>query len=321
VTLVLDTREFTAEDRADVVRETIASTVVHVDIDFPRAGGPAAVHGAITDLGPVRVCSVDSNATRVERTARLARDGTEPRIFLALQRAGTSLIVQNGRQALLRPGELAFSDSTSPYSLLDEGGIRQHFFSIPVSALGVPQDWVTRLAAVTLSPHDPVADLTANYFGRIAGRPDIFDGPQADAVGQPTVELVRALMATHLDASDVARDPLNATLQLRILEYVRARLGEPGLNAAQIASAHNISVRHLYKVLAGGGISLGAWIRERRLEACRRELSRPAARFTPIAALARRWGFTDPSSFGRSFRAAYGMSPREWRDQNRYRLA
>jgi AraC-like DNA-binding protein len=31
--------------------------------------------------------------------------------------------------------------------------------------------------------------------------------------------------------------------------------------------------------------------------------------------MARGWGFTDPSSFTRMFKNAYGMSPREWRHQ------
>jgi AraC-like DNA-binding protein len=314
MTLVLDTRQFAPEDRGDVVRQTIASTVVHVDIDFPETTGTASVYGSITDLGPVRVCSVDSNATRVMRTPRLARDDTEPRIFLALQMAGSSLIVQDGREAVLRPGDLAFSDSSAPYALVDPDGIRQHFFSIPVAALGVSQDDIRRLAAVTLSPGDPVADLTARFFGRIAARPDIFDQPAAEAIGTPSVELVRALLATHLDAPSRTREPIQATLQLRIVEYVQKNLGDPGLTATHIATAHNISVRQLYKVCAAGGLSLGTWIREQRLEACRRDLSRQTARLSPIAAVARRWGFADASSFGRSFRAAYGVSPREWRD-------
>jgi AraC-like DNA-binding protein len=311
--LILDTRRFAAVERADVVRQTIASTVVNVDIDFPAEGGPAAVYGSITDLGQVRICSVRSNATKVERTAALARDDLEPRIFLALQVAGFSLIVQGGREAVLGPGDLAFSESTSPYTLLDGDGIRQHFFSIPVAGLALPHDMIRQLAAVTLSPKHPVADLAVAYFGRIAARPDIFTRPGADAVGQPSIELVRALITTHLDASLVGKESLHATLQLRLLEYMRAHLADPGLNAAQIAAAHHISVRHLYNVLGESGILLGDWIRERRLEKCRDALARPAAEFSAISHLARQWGFRDVSSFGRSFRAAYGMSPREWR--------
>jgi len=57
MTLILDTRQIPAADRGDAVRETIARTVVHVNIDFPPASGPEAF-GAITDVGQVKVCSV-----------------------------------------------------------------------------------------------------------------------------------------------------------------------------------------------------------------------------------------------------------------------
>jgi AraC-like DNA-binding protein len=314
MTLILDTRQIPEADRADAVRETIASTVVKVNIDFAESG--PSVQGAITDIGQLRVCSVRSNAIKVERTPLLARDSLPPSIFLAVQLAGSSLIVQRDREAVLRPGDLAFSDSTTPYTLLDSEGIRQHFFSIPMSALALPYDAIRQLAAVTLSPGHPVADLAATYFRRLGARPDIFTQPGAAAVGRPSIELVRALITTHLDVSDLARNSLESTLLLRILEYARSHLAEPELNAAQIAFAHHISVRHLYNVLANGGISLGDWIRTQRLERCHEDLSLPLARSGNISSIARRHGFTDASSFGRVFRSAYGMSPREWREMS-----
>jgi helix-turn-helix protein len=79
-------------------------------------------------------------------------------------------------------------------------------------------------------------------------------------------------------------------------------------------SGHHISVRHLYNVLAAGGISLGDWIRERRLQACRDDLADASSRDLTIAAIARRWGFRDASNFGRLFRAESGLTPREWRN-------
>jgi len=313
MTLILDTRKIPAADRGDAVRETIARTVVPVNIDFPPASGPETF-GVITDVGQIKVCSVRSNAVKVERTPRLARDDHPPSIFLGVQIAGTSLIVQGDREAVLRPGDLAFSDSTVPYTLLDGDGIRQHFFCIPMASLALPFDAVRQLAAVTLSPGHPVADLAATYFRRLASRPDIFKEPGVAAVGRPSIELVRALITTHLDASALAPESSEATLLLRILEYARAHLPEPGLNAAQIAAVHHISVRHLYNVLARGGISLGDWIRTRRLAECRDQLSRPQSRNDTISSVARRNGFTDASSFGRLFRAAYGHSPGEWRE-------
>jgi AraC family transcriptional regulator, positive regulator of tynA and feaB len=54
-------------------------------------------------------------------------------------------------------------------------------------------------------------------------------------------------------------------------------------------------------------------LHERRLERCRDELADPASQFIAASHLARQRGFRDTSSLGRSFRTAYGMSPREWR--------
>ena len=33
-----------------------------------------------------------------------------------------------------------------------------------------------------------------------------------------------------------------------------------------------------------------------------------------MSAVAQRWGFVNPAHFSRAFRAAYGVSPREWRN-------
>ena len=315
MTFILDTRQIPEAGRADAVREIIASTVVKVNIDFPDKSGPSA-QGAITDIGQLKVCSVRSNAVKVERTPRLARDEFPPTIFLGVQVAGSSLIVQGDREAVLRPGALAFSDSTTPYSLLDGEGIRQHFFCIPMAALALPYDAIRQLAAVTLSPGHPVADLAATYFRRLGERPDISTQPGVAALGRPSIELVRALITTHLDASGIAGESLESTLLLRVLEYVRGHLAEPELNATQIAVAHHISVRHLYNVLAHGGISLGDWIRTQRLERCHQELSLTLAQSGKIGSIARRHGFTDASSFGRLFRSTYGISPRAWREMS-----
>ncbi len=68
-----------------------------------------------------------------------------------------------------------------------------------------------------------------------------FAGPGAEALGQPSIDLLRAVITTHLDAVHLAKESLQSTLLLRILEYARAHLAEPGLNAVQVAAAHRMS--------------------------------------------------------------------------------
>jgi AraC-like DNA-binding protein len=313
MTIILDARTIAPADRAEAIRETIWNSVVRVEIEHQPEPENIAARGEITSFGRLTICSMRSNATSVQRTARLAKDDLAPSVFLALQLSGSNMVVQAGREAVLRPGDLALYDTTVPYTLFNGSGIHQHCFRIPVADLALPPGVIGEVTALRLSPDRPVADLAATYFGRLATNPTVF-GAGAEAIGQPSIELVRALITTQLPDPSLAREPLAETLQLRVMEYVRANLAEPDLTAAAIAAKHHISVRHLYNILARSGISLGDWVRAQRLEQCRRDLAKPGANSVTIAFIAQRWGFADATNFGRTFKAAYGMSPREWRD-------
>ena len=67
------------------------------------------------------------------------------------------------------------------------------------------------------------------------------------------------------------------------------------------------------KLFQPEGTTVSAWIRARRLEGARRDLGDPEFAGLTIAALAARWGFSDPARFSRAFRAVYGCSPTEAR--------
>lgn len=311
--ITLDAGELDPLVRVERIRQLMWGSVVRVEIDHHPKAENIRFQGSVFELGKVRVCSIRSNATAVRRTSRLVRDNMSPSLFLSLQIAESSMVVQDGRQAVLHPGDLALYDTTRPYTLLHDQGIHQHLFRVPLAELALPSAHVSRATAVRLSTTSPIADLAAHYFQRLATQSVPCDRREAEALAQPSVELLRALISTHLAGTASSNEPLQASLQLRILAYIRAHLADPDLTPARIARDHHISVRQLYKILASSDISLGGWIRTQRLEECRRDLAKPSATYTTIAALARRWGFVDATSFGRAFKAAYGMSPREWR--------
>lgn len=177
---------------------------------------------------------------------------------------------------------------------------------VPLAALNVPEDVARGLSAVTSGqdlPTDPRATA---------------------ALGQSTLQLVRSLAIAQQPpgarcsarSDAVHRDITADSLEMRIMEFVRRSLTNPDLDARMIARAHGISVRYLYKVLARAGITLGEWIRGQRLELCRSALSeQPPPETAPptIAAVAHGSGFGDLTHFARTFRKAYGVSPREYR--------
>ena len=192
---------------------------------------------------------------------------------------------------------------------VDAPGSDRALRSVPEDQLGLPADVVR--AAGTRLRESPLYELVHDHLVRVVELGDAMSGdPGAAALGTATTELVRALLVS------AAARPLpefrEPTLATRVLAYTRQHATDPGLTPAAIADAHNVSVRQLYKACAGAGVRLEQWLIEQRLEAARAELVAPSGRRRSIAATARACGFADPSHFTRRFRAAYGMTPREW---------
>ncbi|NAZ84536.1 helix-turn-helix domain-containing protein [Kineococcus sp. T90] len=312
----MDTRRIAPGERLEVVREAVWGHVVEVELEHHLPPERVQVLLGLSRLGRVGVCSVRATATTVHRTARLARRETEPAVFLGLQVSGSSLVVQHGREAVLRPGEFAVYDTCAPYTLVNPAGIDQHFFRVPRSALGVPGAVLRDVTAVTVGADNPVAGLAARCLTGLAEDRHLRSAPTARAVEEATLSLVRAALVGHLADGTAGRDVLQESLETRITSWLDAHLGDPGLSAQRVAAAHHISVRYLYVVLARCGISLGEWVRTQRLERCRAALEDPRSRTLPIGALARGWGFTDPGHFSRSFRQAYGCTPTQWRAEH-----
>ncbi|MBC9715133.1 helix-turn-helix domain-containing protein [Streptomyces sp. TRM66268-LWL] len=313
---VLDTAFIPPRDREEVVRNAVWDSLVAVDIDHGPPADGISVRIGLGAVGPLKFCSARASAVTVHRTQRLARQDEEPAVFLGLQMTGTSLVVQNGRECVLKPGELAVYESISPYTLLFDEGVDHHFLRFPRALLALPDRLLRDTGTVALGAGNPLAGLAFTYFSQLAVSDRLHEAAQGDAAVTPSVELLRALLATQHGHSGLAAAPLDATLGLRITEYLRRHLADPDLSAARIAAAHDISVRHLYAVLSRSGISLGDWIRTHRLAACRRELAGPNGRLRTIAAVGRSWGFMDATHFSKSFKRVYGISPRAWREEN-----
>ncbi len=103
------------------------------------------------------------------------------------------------------------------------------------------------------------------------------------------------------------------TLRIEVEAFIERRLRDPDLDVRQIAAAHYVSPRTLYRLFDSPGQSVARYIRCRRLDRCRREiLTRPDL---SLVAICERWGMGDPKHFARKYRARFGESPQETRLQ------
>jgi transcriptional regulator GlxA family with amidase domain len=97
---------------------------------------------------------------------------------------------------------------------------------------------------------------------------------------------------------------------LRALEYMESHLQEPA-SRGELAKRAGISVRHLERLFAHHlGSTMRAHYLRTRLERARILLRQTAM---PVVSIAVETGFTSPSHFARSYRLAFGLSPRQER--------
>ncbi|MEU6911760.1 helix-turn-helix domain-containing protein [Streptomyces olindensis] len=309
MSVVLSTASLPATDRAERWHDAVSRAFVPLDMrlleDDPSPGR------IVSDrLGSLRVTHVQAGPQVVTRSRRLiARDGEEI-LILTLQQRGSAIKEQDGRQAQIQPGDFSLSDS----SRLFRKQVRDPFsftsFHFPRQDLRVRDEDLRAVTATAFSGRDGSAALVATYFARLAREAAGFDAAVGRQFAATALDLL-ALLIEERRGRFVSRAPETAAATLvRVQDHIRRHLSDPGLSPAGIAAAHFMSVRYLHKLFELEGATVGEWIRTQRLERCRRELLRSPGH--GVATVARRWGFVSPSHFSRAFRAAYGVTPREW---------
>lgn len=223
---------------------------------------------------------------------------------------------QDGRRARLHPGDFAIADLTRPSSSTAGGSRARRLVSVtlPRALLPLPASRVAEITAVPVSGRRGSPALVATLLRRIAAEAGTYDPAEAARISTALVDLVATTLASRLDLRPaIPPDARRTALLQHIYAHVDQHLGSPGLTPATIADAHHISVRQLHKLFESERHTVAEWIRTRRLDRCRRDLADPALAARPVGAIAARWGFTDPTSFYRSFRAAHGTPPGEYR--------
>jgi acetamidase/formamidase/AraC-like DNA-binding protein len=142
------------------------------------------------------------------------------------------------------------------------------------------------------------------------------------AVAQSLADLLPTfLRQVAAPAADSGGTATQAAILHRICQTIERRLGDPELAPARVAQAEGISERYLQKLFEGTGSSFTHYLRERRLQRTWADLSNPAEAHHSISEIAYRSGFNDSAHFSRAFRARFGLSPREFRQQEIERAA
>jgi AraC-like DNA-binding protein len=179
----------------------------------------------------------------------------------------------------------------------------------PCRRLRLPPAAVEEVLVTQVSSSQSTGSLVAPFLRRLVA--NLESSP--DSVNRRLADNVLDLLATLFGerAGGQPSDPavLRRSLLLGVCAWIDAHLGEPDLDPDTIARANHVSVRYLHRLFHDEGTSVARWVRERRLDNCRRDLEDPAQAQRGVVAIARRWGFADPAHFSKIFKASYGEPP------------
>lgn len=123
--------------------------------------------------------------------------------------------------------------------------------------------------------------------------------------------MVAACVMPRTSSGDASGGQLDLTRLERIRQVVRRRLHSATLTPTSLCRDVGMSRSQLYRLLEGEG-GVIRYIQRHRLRAIRAALSDPGDDRS-IAAIAEACGFYEPSTFSRTFRREFGVTPSEVR--------
>ncbi|MCO1338887.1 AraC family transcriptional regulator [Kocuria polaris] len=295
-----------SEFRAAVTKSFVPLQVASTGAEQFRG----TIRGAAVD--EVQVKDIRATSHIVERTPELIAASKRSFYKVSLMLSGTGLFVQDDREAVLLPGDLAVYDTTRPYSLIFDEPIRTMVVMFPKRLINIPPDMIGQITAVRISGQEGLGSVVVPYLKQIASNLDQLAGTTGARLARSAVDLVSTVFTGEL-ALDGMSSTSHPALIRRICAYIDHNLASTELGPASIAAAHFISTRHLHALFQEQGMTVSAWIRTRRLEQCRRDLGDPLLADQTISVIAARWGFVDAAHFSRVFRSAFNDSPSEYR--------
>lgn len=296
---------FRPDEQAPAPKDVTLRMPLGLDILITEAG-PAALPRTARPLG-------DGPSGPAGRPVRfVARDSGEY-LFVGVH-GGVAPCLQPPAEIALTPGDICFYDAHRPTALDFPGAFRATVFLAPRTALGLAEPVLHRLNRSPVTRGSRLGTLLSPFLSGLADTAARHGPAVSETLVRDAVNLLVTAAAEQLGGE--AAEPCGAELSLlpRILEHIELHLSDADLSPEMIAEAAYISVRYLHKLFQEQGLTVSRWIQRRRLEECRRELLRRGGSQPTIAAVAGRWGFISAPHFSRVFRAAYGMSPSEWRD-------
>lgn len=212
-----------------------------------------------------------------------------------------------GRRGRVQPGDVQIVDYARPFHSVTTDYSN---LILILARESVPA------ALLALEPHGlvfPRASGAARLIGAAMQELYAQAGDLTVSEAEAAIEGIVALTTAFARARRAADEADHVKSRRKaVLDYIDAHLGDAELGPDEIADGTHVSRASLYRLLAAEG-GIRAVLLQRRLDQALRLLLADHKDERSLTDIARRCGFGGTSQFSRSFRARFGLPPRQYR--------
>lgn len=309
--LFLSTQQQPAHLRHDWLQETISQEYTHVAIRASRQT-PLFNEMTIYPWQQMRLSIIHSNGITIQRRPGECGHSSQDAYFAVILLAGQYQLEQHGREAFLQPGDMALYDATRAHHIHSPGAFSKLIVSIPRPLLRGQLAGVEHCTARRIVGTEGMPAIGTGFIRSVAQHANGLGQQAFNQLAPQALELLAASLAQSCPGDIKIGRSRSASLH-RVKRYIEAHLHETGLDMRAIVDGTGLSSRYITSLFTDDDMSPMRHVWQRRLEKCRQALLAPAQHHQDIAQIAYQWGFSDQAHFSRSFKQAFGLSPRAYR--------
>ncbi|MDQ1078127.1 helix-turn-helix domain-containing protein [Pseudoroseomonas cervicalis] len=289
----------------------IAAVFFDVALPTPEAMDHFRVAVDSHDLGGVVIGRIAASAQIFRRSSfTIARTGVD-HFLIQLYRQGGYQGVAGELPITVRPGDVCILDMAQTLHTSAED-FENITLVMPRASLAPLVPKPEALHGVVVEGGTPLGRLLGEHLVGLQECGGQLTQAEAQPLLQATAMLVAACATPVLAARQEGHAPVHTPSLVLIRRFIESNLAAPQLSPEMLTRQFGVSRPTLYRLFEPYG-GVASYIRRRRLERCFQEITAAVPERRRIAEIAYGWGFRNEAAFSRSFREAFGMSPREAR--------
>lgn len=253
------------------------------------------------------------NTQHYRRDRRIIRQGGLDHSYLIqLRLTGTTEADCEGRSISIAPGDVTLFDLDRGWTSIASSGA--------TLSIVLPREPIDKVASgrslhsTVFKAASPVTRVLADFITSLYGLPTNVDSADTSAIDEAAIAFFASVLEQRA-LNEVPEDPVfSQILRRRVTEFIEANLTRPDLGPVLLMHRFRISRAHLYRIFAPAG-GVATVVRDKRLDAAYQKLTRLSGVESSITEIAYELGFSSSNQFLRAFRARFGITPSDARQE------